>query len=116
MAAWFDPVEDIPDAGVVRDYGRKGQGVFVADSPRGCYEFLETIREVGLERLIGAYLGERPTLSVEKTTLRRVDTATQHPEWHQDGAFRGKGVRTVNAWIALSPCGRDAPGLSIGST
>lgn len=113
MRAWFDPIEDLPDADLVRDWGRKGQGVFAADSPRALHEFLETVREVGLDQLIAAYLGERPTLSVEKTTLRRVDTTTQHPEWHQDGAFLGKGVRTVNAWFALSRCGRDAPGLDV---
>ena len=113
MKAWYDPVEGIPDADLVRHWGRQGQGVFAADSPRALHELLETVREVGLDRLIGAYLGERPILSVEKCTLRRVDTATQHPEWHQDGAFLGKGVRTVNAWFALSRCGRDASGLDV---
>jgi len=113
MAQWFDPIEDIPDAGIVRSWGRKGQGVFAADSPRALFEFLETVHEIGLDELITGYLGERPALSVEKTTLRLVDTATQHPEWHQDGAFLGGGVRTVNAWFALSHCGRDAPGLDV---
>jgi hypothetical protein len=113
MAEWFDPVEDVPDGGLVRSWGRTGQGVFAADSPRGLFEFLETVREIGLDALIADYLGEHPALSVEKTTLRLVDTATQHPEWHQDGAFLGEGVRTVNAWFALSRCGRDAPGLDV---
>jgi hypothetical protein len=113
MAEWFDPVEDIPDGDLVRSWGRTGQGVFAADSPRALFELLETVREIGLDELIGAYFGERPALSVEKTTLRLVDTATQHPEWHQDGAFLGDGVRTVNAWFALSRCGRDAPGLDV---
>ena len=90
-----------------------GQGVFVADSPRACHEFLETVTEVGLPRVISGYLGERATLSVQKTTLRRADIETKHPEWHQDGAFLGKGVRTVNAWMALSRCGEDAPGLDV---
>lgn len=113
MRAWFDPVEGLPDAEIVRDWGRKGQGVFVADSPRACHEFLETVTEVGLPRVISGYLGERATLSVQKTTLRRADIETKHPEWHQDGAFLGKGVRTVNAWMALSRCGQDAPGLDV---
>jgi hypothetical protein len=42
-----------------------------------------------------------------------VDTATQHPEGHKYGAFHGAGVRTVNAWFALSRCGRDAAGLDV---
>jgi hypothetical protein len=33
--------------------------------------------------------------------------------WHQDGAFLGRGVRTVNAWFALSACGRRAPGMQL---
>jgi len=113
MTGWFDPVEDIPDPEVVRSFGRTGQGVLAADSPRALYEFLETVREIHLDALIAGHLGERPTLSVEKTTLRRVDADTKHPEWHQDGAFLGDGIRTVNAWFALSRCGRDAPGLDI---
>ena len=36
MAAWFDPLEDVQDADLVRDWSRRDSGVFVADSPRGC--------------------------------------------------------------------------------
>ena len=25
--------------------------------------------------------------------------------WHQDGAFYDSDVRTMNIWIALTPCG-----------
>jgi len=113
MAPWFDAVEDLPDADVVRSFGRAGQGVLAADSPRALFEFLEAVHDVHLDALIAGFLGERPTLSVEKTTLRRVDAATKHPEWHQDGAFLGPGIRTINAWFALSRCGRDAPGLDV---
>ena len=31
--------------------------------------------------------------------------------WHQDGAFLGADIRTVNCWLGLSDCGDDAPGL-----
>jgi hypothetical protein len=33
--------------------------------------------------------------------------------WHQDGAFLGKPIRTLNVWLALSPAGRDSPGLDV---
>jgi ectoine hydroxylase-related dioxygenase (phytanoyl-CoA dioxygenase family) len=33
--------------------------------------------------------------------------------WHQDGSFLGDAVATIDVWIALSDCGRDAPGLDI---
>jgi hypothetical protein len=32
--------------------------------------------------------------------------------WHQDGKFLGQ-VRALNLWLALSDCGRDAPGLDL---
>jgi hypothetical protein len=75
------------------------------------FELLDTFERVGLRRLIGGYLGERPALSVNKCTLRRVS-----PEagsiWHQDGAFLGN-VRSLNVWLSLSRCGDEAPGLDI---
>lgn len=112
-AAWFDPLEDVDDGAELRRFGRAAQSVLAADSPRTLYEFLETVHEVRLDRLIAAYLGERPTLDVKKCVLRRVDWTCQHSLWHQDGAFLGPGIRTVNAWFALTPCGRDAPGMDL---
>src|SRR5262249_41749247 len=71
-AVWYDPVERVPkDAS--RTWVRLGQGVLAADSPRAFFEFLETVREIGLDRIIAGYFGERPALSIEKTTLRRSD-------------------------------------------
>ena len=51
--------------------------------------------ECGLTDLVAGYLGERPALSLEKWTLRRVPP-TANTSWHQDGAFLGETVRTVN--------------------
>ena len=62
--------------------------------------------------MIAGYLGERPALSVKKWTLRRVPIDTS-ADWHQDGAFLGSGIRTINMWLSLSQCGADAPGLDI---
>jgi hypothetical protein len=111
-AVWYDPVERVPkDAS--RTWVRLGQAVLAADSPRAFFEFLETVREIGLDRIITGYFGERPALSIEKTTLRRADSSLHQSAWHQDGAFLGMNIRTVDAWIALSPCGREAPGLDV---
>src|SRR5262249_3287029 len=50
-AVWYDPVERVPkDAS--RTWVRLGQGILAADSPRGFFEFLETVREIGLARII----------------------------------------------------------------
>src|SRR5204862_206319 len=76
------PFDLVPERGWVSD----ADGIWAADSPKLMFELLETFERVGLRRLIRGYLGERPALSVNKCTLRRVS-----PEagsiWHQDGAF-----------------------------
>jgi hypothetical protein len=95
-----------------RSWVRESGGVWAADSPPMLFSFFDTLDYVGLKQLIATYLGERPALAIDKCTLRRVglDTST---DWHQDGAFLGGGIRTVNMWLSLSHCGRDAPGLDI---
>jgi hypothetical protein len=110
---YFDPLEAIPNGEAMRGWIRDGLGVLAADSPRALFEFLETVHELRLDDLIHGFFGERPALSAEKCTLRRVDNQPLHASWHQDGAFMGKGIRTVNVWFALSRCGRDAPGLDV---
>ena len=64
-----------------------------------------------LGRVFGSSLGERPALSANKCTVRRVPVETD-AGWHQDGAFLGP-VRALNVWLALTRCGRDAPGLDL---
>jgi hypothetical protein len=73
---------------------------------------IDVLEEAGLRPVLTQYLGERPVLSAKKTTLRRVPTDSGS-DWHQDGAFLGRDVRSVNVWLALSHCGIDAPGLDV---
>jgi hypothetical protein len=87
-------------------------GVLAADSPRLLFELFETYECAGLRWVVTDYLGERPVLSANKCTLRRVPL-TASTDWHQDGAFLGRGIRALNIWIALSDCGVDAPGLDL---
>jgi len=70
---------------------------------------------VGLGTIIAKHFTERPSLSVNKCELRRMPggMATGPLDFHQDGAFLGADIRTVNVWLALSSCGVDAPGLDI---
>ena len=82
-------------------------------SRRGCCSSSSTCwNATGLRPLVSGYLGERPALTLKKSTLRRT-----HPlpfaDWHQDGAFLGDGIRTINLWLSLSDCGVDAPGLDL---
>ncbi len=115
-ATWYDPLAAIRNPEIDRNWRRQANAVLAADSPRGFFELIETVREVGLDDLIGAYLGERPVLAAEKVTMFRVhaqDWRLRQASWHQDGAFLGPNIRTVNVWFALSRCGRDAPGMAL---
>jgi hypothetical protein len=87
-------------------------GVLAADSPRLLFLVFETYEQVGLRQVVTDYLGERPVLSANKCTLRRVPL-TAKTDWHQDGAFLGRGIRALNIWIALSGCGVDSPGMDL---
>lgn len=108
----FKPASGKYRVGGRRNWVRASGGVWSADSPRMLFELLEMVEETGVGELITEHLGERPALSANKCTLRRVPVDS-NTNWHQDGAFLGAEVRTVNLWLSLSHCGRDAPGLDI---
>src|SRR6266480_214967 len=112
---WFEPLKPRPEysVGVKRKWVRDSGGVWTVDSPRVLSDLVDTIDSVGLGAAIRAYFGERPVLSANKCTLRRVGLDPTKANWHQDGAFLGEGIRSVNVWMALSHCGIDAPGLDI---
>jgi len=98
-----------PVSPVFRENGRvffDGQ-VATADVPVLAESVLAEFTATGLVDIVGYYLGERPALSLEKWTLRRVPPTT-NSSWHQDGAFLGADVRTLNVWVALSDCGETA--------
>lgn len=112
---WFTPAtlpEDCAISGM-RAWTLETCAVWAADSPCMLFELTELLEGTGLIAMVTGYLQERPALSVGKTALRRVPATLQHTGWHQDGAFLGPQVRSVNLWLALSPCGRDAPGIDL---
>ena len=111
---YYEEHEGHPPYGVAhgaRGWVREGGGVLAVDSPRLMAGMLEMFRAAGIQDLVGGYLGEAPLISLEKTTLRRVDPQTGGA-WHQDGAFLG-GVRALNLWLSLSRCGDESPGLDL---
>ena len=95
-----------------RQWVTSAGGVWTADSPRMTFELIDAFAEMGLVGAITDYLGERPAASVNKWTLRRVSPGGD-ADWHQDGAFLGDDIRAMNVWLALTDCGRDAPGMDI---
>ena len=107
---------------------RRGKGVHEAfgqanhvrlvDTPRGLAELTGTFVEVGVADVVADVLGERPALSTHKASMRRLPAEgpgapSPDLDYHQDGAFLGAGIRTVNIWLALTPCGRDAASLDV---
>jgi hypothetical protein len=83
----------------------------ICDTPRGLATWLQVAREAGLLSIVEEYLAApRPILTTFKTTFREAVPGPEHKVWHQDGAFMGP-VRTLNTWVALTKCGRDAPGM-----
>lgn len=113
--AEFDPDPRFALAGQRAWVADDAGGMWGPDSPRVMFDVLETFERAGLRRLATQYLGERPAISVNKCTLRRVQpgTGAGYDLWHQDGAFLGDGVRALNIWLSLSRCGDVAPGLDL---
>jgi SAM-dependent methyltransferase len=114
--AWHEPFVSLPGHVSVTDadrmWVRSGGGVFLAESPRTLALVIESLEAVGVLEVLRQHFGERPALSVKKGTLRVVPPDTS-AGWHQDGAFLGTDVRAMNVWVALSPCGVDAPSLDV---
>lgn len=116
-AGYFEPLRpeaeelDAERLDALRGWITDAGGVWAADSPRVMFDVLEYFEQAGLRDLITAYLGERPAISANKCTLRKVspDAGTA---WHQDGAFLGD-VKAINVWLSLSHCGDTAPGMDI---
>ncbi len=109
--ARFTPIEPY-NVGAARSWIWQAGGLWAVDSPRMLAMLIQVMEEAGVGDVLTGFLGERPALSVKKCTLRRVpvDTGT---DWHQDGAFLGDEIRTVNVWLTLTHCGDDAPGLDL---
>jgi len=113
---WYSPFPDEGNSMVLkrRHWVREAGCVWVADAPRTLFRYLRAFEDVGILDTLTEYFGERPAFSLEKSTLRWAKPVGE-PEWHQDGAFMGADLRTINIWIALTPCGgdRDVPALDL---
>jgi hypothetical protein len=94
-----------------RSWIKEGGGLLGADSPTLTFQFMEALRDRGIDRLVSGYLGEPALTSVHKTTMRKAEPSVSGA-WHQDGRFMGP-VRALNLWLSLSRCGDEAPGLDM---
>ena len=113
-----DPQWPLDERSYVEGHG----GFWTADSPFATAEVCHLFGDLGLTDLARDYLREEPLLSVQKSTLRKVDPRSEVIKhimgqgagggWHQDGKFLGD-VKALNVWISLSRCGDVAPGMDL---
>ena len=79
--------------------------VRVAELPDLCFDLVDLFAATGVTGAVAEHLGERPAMMAHKWVVRRQVGGKKLPDFHQDGAFLGEGIRTVDCWIALSACG-----------
>lgn len=101
-APWFVPYA--PGRAKAEGFGRD-HFVRVVDSPDALCDLVEVFESVGVRKVVEEYLGERPAMIANKWVMRRSLGGVLLGDFHQDGAFLGEGIRTVDCWIALSHCG-----------
>ncbi len=114
---WFTPttVDPAHRLEMCRNWVRQGDAVWLSDSPRSLEMLLAAYSKTSLMDALTGYLGERPLMSVNKSTMRCVPPEAL-PSWHQDDASMGEDLRTANCWVALSangPADHDLAGLDI---
>jgi hypothetical protein len=98
---------------IERVFRRAAGGVLAVDAPGAMFDLIETFDAVGIGALVREYFGEEPAILARKWTLRRVPRDGANGDWHQDGAFMGRDIRSLNVWVSLSDCGSDAPGIDV---
>ena len=103
------------ELGRSRAFHRDSGSIMCAEAPSVAETLLELYADLGLKALLTDYLGELPCLSVKKWVLRKTLLPVHQAGWHQDGAFMGADIHSINVWIPLTRCGGDtgAPGMDM---
>lgn len=86
-----------------------------ATSPILTDKLLRLFERKGLKTLLRGYFENEPCVSVYKWVLRKAVPPKQPIDFHQDGAFMGDAIDSLNCWVPLTDCGAgtDAPGMDI---
>ena len=111
VADWYLPFER--DQMSDRERKRFRGAVMTVESPPTFFDLVEIYETTGVGQLLRDYFGEPPMLLARKGTLRRMSHEGKTGGWHQDGAFMGVDIRSINIWLSLTHCGDDAPGLDV---
>lgn len=103
------------ELGNTRSFHRDSGSAMCVEAPSVAEALLQLYEAHGLKELLSDYLGEPPCLSVKKWVLRRSKLPVAEAGWHQDGAFMGTNLNSINMWIPLNECGGEtgAPGLDV---
>ena len=103
------------ELGNTRSFHRESGSAMCVEAPSVAEALLELYEAHGLKDLVGLYLGEPPCLSVKKWVLRRSKLPVAEAGWHQDGAFMGTNLNSLNMWIPLNECGgtTGAPSMDV---
>ncbi len=98
-----------------RSFHRNSGSAMCVEAPSVAEALLQLYERHGLKQLMTEYLGEPPCLSAKKWVLRRSKLPVAEAGWHQDGAFMGTNLNSLNMWIPLNKCGgrTGAPGLDV---
>lgn len=103
------------ELGNTRSFHRESGSSMCVEAPSVAEALLLMYEAHGLKDIITEYLDEAPCLSVKKWVLRRSKLPVAEAGWHQDGAFMGTDINSINMWIPLSDCGDEtgAPGMDV---
>jgi hypothetical protein len=98
-----------------RGFHRLSGSAMCVESATVCLQLMDLYERLGLKEILADYLQDTPCLSVKKWVLRRSKLPVNPAGWHQDGAFMGADINSINMWIPLSRCGGDtgAPGMDV---
>lgn len=120
---YFNPPENLVsvmpekamELGALRLFSAAANSALCVESPSIAEMLLDFYEQHGIKEIATEYLGEPPVLSVKKWVLRRSQLPMEEAGWHQDGAFMGTHINTLNLWIPLTECGgaTGAPGMDL---
>ena len=123
VSPYFNPPENMAsimpgkeeELASLRYFNRGGGAAMCVEAPSVAESLLELYEQHGIKDLVTEYLGESPCLSVKKWVLRRSLLPIEQAGWHQDGAFMGEDINSINLWIPLTDCGgkTGAPGMDV---
>jgi hypothetical protein len=102
VAPWYVPFEKGQQKAA--GFGAE-RFVRAVDVPHALFELVEAFERTGVRDAVATYFNERPAMIANKWVLRRSPSGLPSTDYHQDGAFLGDSIRTVDCWIALSDCG-----------